>query len=130
MFCHFRREIDWICEEVAKMGLKVAFIDGRIGQKERAEIMSSDEYDVVVLQIRTACEGLNLQQFKEVYFTSPHWNPFVEDQAVARSHRFGQTEEVDVFRFEMACFEDGYSLDHYCRLVQEKKRELSEEFFG
>ena len=130
VFCHFRREIDWICEEVAKMGLKVAIIDGRIGQKERAEIMSSEEYDVVVLQIRTACEGLNLQQFKEVYFTSPHWNPFVEDQAVARSHRFGQTEEVDVFRFEMACFEDGYSLDHYCRLVQEKKRELSEEFFG
>jgi len=130
VFCHFRREIDWICEEVAKMGLNVAYIDGRITQKERAEIMTSEEYDVVVLQIRTACEGLNLQQFKEVYFTSPHWNPFVEDQAVARSHRFGQTEEVDVFRFEMDCFEDGMSLDHYCRVVQEKKREMSEGLFG
>jgi non-specific serine/threonine protein kinase len=130
IFSHFRREIDWLCESFAKSGLKCAYIDGRINHKERADIMKSTDYDVVVLQIRTACEGLNLQQFKEVYFTSPHWNPFVEDQAVARSHRFGQTEDVDVFRFEMDAFEDGKTLDGYCRMVQEKKRELSKELLG
>ena len=130
IFSHFRREIDWLCESFAKSGLKCAYIDGRINHKERADIMKSTDYHVVVLQIRTACEGLNLQQFKEVYFTSPHWNPFVEDQAVARSHRFGQTEDVDVFRFEMEAFEDGKTLDGYCRMVQEKKRELSKDLLG
>ena len=39
-----------------------------------------------------------------MYFVSPDWNPSVEDQAVARCHRFGQTEPVVVFRFVMAPF--------------------------
>ena len=55
--------------------------------------------DVLIAQIQTCCEGLNLQHFAEVYFTTPHWNPAVEDQAVARAHRIGQKDEVDVFRF-------------------------------
>ena len=39
-----------------------------------------------------------------MYFVSPDWNTSVEDQAVARCHRFGQTEPVVVFRFVMAPF--------------------------
>ena len=131
IFCHFRQEIDWLNESFKKAGLKSAFIDGRVSQKERAVIMKSKQFDVVILQIRTACEGLNLQQFKEVYFSSPHWNPFVEDQAIARSHRFGQDANVDVFRFQMADFDDGgLTLDGYCRKVQETKREISRDLFG
>ena len=49
---------------------------------------------VLIMQIQTACEGLNLQHFQEIYFSSPHWNPSVEDQAVARAHRINQKEEV------------------------------------
>ena len=62
--------------------------------------------EVLLLQIQTACEGLNLQDFNEVYFTSPHWNPAVEDQAVARCHRKGQRKAVEVFRFIMAGLAD------------------------
>ena len=52
--------------------------------------------DVLIAQIQTACEGLNLQHFNEVYFTTPHWNPAVEDQSIARAHRIGQTSPVNV----------------------------------
>jgi len=93
---------------------------------------------VIVVQINTACEGLNLQHFQEVYFTSPHWNPAVEDQAIARAHRIGQNDKVDVFRFVMADFKNErcecgnascklasqINIDSYCQMVQEKKREL------
>ena len=66
-----------------------------------------------------------MQHFQEVYFTSPHWNPAVEDQAIARCHRIGQTEEVEVFRFAMKGFDDdSMTIDEYCMLIQEKKREL------
>ena len=55
------------------------------------------------MQIQTGCEGLNLQDnFSEIYFTSPHWNPCVEDQAIARCHRIGQKKTVYVFKFEMS----------------------------
>jgi SNF2 family DNA or RNA helicase len=39
--------------------------------------------------------------FSEIYFVSPHWNPCVEDQAVARCHRIGQTKPTYVFKFAM-----------------------------
>ena len=51
--------------------------------------------------MQSCCEGLNLQAYSEVYFVTPHWNPFLEDQAIARCHRIGQTQRVQVFRFLM-----------------------------
>ena len=128
IFCHYRAEIDALCDEITALGLSVATIDGRVGFVERSEIMTSTKYDVVILQIQTACEGLNLQQFTEVYFTSPHWNPSVEDQAIARAHRIGQTESVHVYRFEMKNIGECMTFDVFCRTIQENKRLIADAF--
>lgn len=57
---------------------------------------------ILILQIRSGCEGLNLQnEFSDVYFVSPNWNPTLEDQAIARCHRIGQQKKVFVYRFYM-----------------------------
>lgn len=107
VFCHFRAEIDYIQARLvtAFPSLVVRYLDGRTRESERRVILAPDAaIDVLILQIQTCCEGLNLQQFSEVYFVSPDWNPSVEDQAIARCHRFGQTEPVVVFRFVMAPF--------------------------
>ena len=90
--------------------------------------------NVLIVQIQTACEGLNLQHFAEVYFTTPHWNPAVEDQAIARAHRIGQKQDVVVYRF-ITTFSDRdededdpvrqLSLDEYCTHVQDVKREVA-----
>jgi len=61
---------------------------------------------------------------------SPHWNPAVEDQAVARCHRIGQQHEINVFRFSMAPFDDEYetnTLDEYSSNIQEAKRKIMTE---
>jgi SNF2 family DNA or RNA helicase len=91
--------------------------------------------DALVIQIQTGCEGLNLQHnFSEIYFVSPHWNPFVEDQAIARCHRIGQTKPVDVFKFEMRGFNkshdselDPITLEKYVNKIQDLKRNISSE---
>jgi len=129
VFCQFRKEIDQVEKLLKEAGFNTASVDGRTPNYMRDEYLSSKTIDVLILQIQTGCEGLNLQTFSEVYFVTPHWNPAVEDQAVARCHRIGQQNEVDVFRFEMSNFGDETnSLESHARNVQEKKRELYEMF--
>jgi SNF2 family DNA or RNA helicase len=126
VFCHFRGEIDIIQARLSCPGIHVETFDGRTKQRKRHEILTG-KCDVLILQIKTGCEGLNLQQFSEIYFVSPHWNPSVEDQAIGRCHRLGQSEKVSVFKFNMSGFdEDGetLSLDTYSTQKQGEKREV------
>lgn len=128
VFCHYRMEMDFIKSILEKNDITVKMLDGRTPKKERNDILTSDCCEVLILQINTCCEGLNLQEFNEIYFVSPHWNPAVEDQAVARCHRIGQKKKVHVYRFKMEGFDEELSstLDLYCSNIQEKKRELFE----
>jgi SNF2 family DNA or RNA helicase len=135
IFCHFREEIDEIAARLAAGGMtKVATFDGRTNSGKRYEILN-EGYEALILQIQTGCEGLNLQEnYSEIYFISPHWNPAVEDQAVARCHRIGQTKPVYVERFEMCAFapsEDQeiptMSIENYVGGVQDVKRAIASE---
>jgi SNF2 family DNA or RNA helicase len=152
VFCHYRREMTQLCDMLLRSGggggggrseEDIAIIDGTVGQRERARIFAAAP-TVLILQIRTCSEGLNLQEYSDVYFVSPHWNPCVEDQAIARCYRMGQTKGVRVFRFYMTDFvsevdsltgEDTATveecistLDHKCEEIQERKRVLCNEF--
>jgi SNF2 family DNA or RNA helicase len=128
IFTHFRHEIDYLEEKLRELGLNVATVDGRTSQKSRDIILNSS-YDVLLLQIQASCEGLNLQEYNEIYFTSPHWNPAVVDQAIARAHRIGQRKTVEVFEYEMCGFGDGtMSIDNYCFQIQKLKRKIAEIF--
>lgn len=136
VFCHFKEEIDEIAMRLRKNGLvKVATFDGRTSHKKRLQILQ-DKNDVLILQIQTGCEGLNLQEnYSEIYFVSPHWNPAIEDQAIARCHRIGQTKEVSIQRFEMSNFlkegkdeeVDTMTIDNYASSLQSHKRLIANE---
>ena len=81
--------------------------------------------EVMIVQIQTACEGLNMQHFKDIFFTSPHWNPAVEDQAIARAHRIGQDREINVYKFVMSGFgRKTISFEQYCCMIQDVKRDI------
>jgi len=144
VFCHYRREMTQLRDMLLRSGgggseEDIAIIDGTVGQRERARIFAAAP-TVLILQIRTCSEGLNLQEYSDVYFVSPHWNPCVEDQAIARCYRMGQTSQVRVFRFYMTDFvgeidavvagesECISTLDHKCEEIQERKRVLCNEF--
>lgn len=129
VFCHYVDEMDMLKTIlVNREGMDVKMLNGKTTGKDR-KIIPTLKPDVLIVQIQSCCEGLNLQQFSTVIFTSPHWNPAVEDQAIARAHRIGQTEQVRVFRYIIAGLGDGTnSIDARCKEVQDMKREKMIEF--
>jgi SNF2 family DNA or RNA helicase len=135
VFCHYQNEIDVIAQRLEEGGMqKVVRYDGRNSGGENLASLA-EPADALVIQIQTGCEGLNLQHnFSEIYFVSPHWNPCVEDQSIARCHRIGQLNPVDVFKFEMRGFAkdqdaefDSITLEKYVNRVQEIKRDISRQ---
>ena len=129
VFCNYRGEIDAVIQKLEQAGISTGSLDGRTSKEDRTALLEGKRtVEVLVLQIQTGCEGLNLQDFNEVFFVSPHWNPAVEDQAVARCHRIGQEKSVHVFRFQMMGFDaDTRTVEAYSRAVQMQKRKLVEE---
>ena len=138
IFCHFREEIDEIATRLINGGMtNVVKIDGRTSNGKRTEILAGKN-EALILQIQTGCEGLNLQEnYSEIYFISPHWNPAVEDQAIARCHRIGQKKLVYVERFEMSAFTSDaeqtmlpITVDNYVSTIQDVKRVISQQYIN
>lgn len=142
VFCQFRAEIDEIAERLRGVGFdSVATFDGRTSANKRNEILSQKN-EVLILQIQTGCEGLNLQEnYNEIYFVSPHWNPAIEDQAIARCDRIGQKKTVYVKRFTMSKFiiidddddeekEEPITIDKYVSIVQDCKRSVADSIMS
>jgi SNF2 family DNA or RNA helicase len=75
VFCHFREEIDEIAKRLRIGGIeRVHIFDGRIPSPKKRQSIIEDAAEVILLQIQTGCEGLNLQQhYSEIYFVSPHF---------------------------------------------------------
>lgn len=53
---------------------------------------------VLVAQIQAGGTGLNIQAASTVVLMEPQVKPSLEEQAIARAHRMGQTRRVQVFR--------------------------------
>ena len=83
-------------------GELVGTISGAVAPEERMQLVDAfgavDGHAVLLLQIDAGGTGLNLQAASAVILVEPQLKPTVEDQAIARAHRMGQTERVLVHR--------------------------------
>ncbi|KAH7360363.1 SNF2 family N-terminal domain-containing protein [Rhexocercosporidium sp. MPI-PUGE-AT-0058] len=93
---------------VVETGLKQANIpylrfDGKVPQKDRQGIIERFRKDpsikVMILTLSCGAVGLTLTEASYAYLMEPHWNPTIEEQALARIHRIGQKKEVTTVRF-------------------------------
>jgi len=127
VFCHFREEMTKLKKMLINKGVpesEIFIIDGRVSPRKRNDcILRHPKY--LLLQIQTGCEGLNLQEhYSEIYFVSPNWNPAIEQQAIARCHRIGQTNTVRVFRFYMTEQTSDITIEEWIYVKQKKKLKL------
>ena len=77
-------------------------INGSVQPDERQNII--DKFDeacagsVLLVQISSGGTGLNIQSASVVILCEPQLKPSIEAQAIARSHRMGQSRTVLVYR--------------------------------
>lgn len=77
-------------------------INGSISPQRRQEII--DEFDtapagsVLAAQIQAGGTGLNIQSASVVIICEPQFKPSIENQAISRAYRMGQTRNVLVYR--------------------------------
>ena len=77
-------------------------INGSVTPQRRQEII--DEFNkapagtVLVAQIQSGGTGLNIQSASVVVLCEPQFKPSIENQAISRAYRMGQTRNVLVYR--------------------------------
>src|SRR5690606_13574652 len=84
-----------------KKKIKYAYLDG--STKNRDEVVTkfrqNEQIKLFLISIKAGGVGLNLVEADYVFILDPWWNPAVEQQAVDRSHRIGQTKNVFIYKF-------------------------------
>lgn len=103
VFTSFQETADILKQLIAdRLGIFAECIDGRLPVPNRQPMVdkfsSLTRSAVLVLNPKAAGVGLNITAANHVIHYNLEWNPAVEDQASARSHRRGQTRPVTVHR--------------------------------
>jgi len=95
--------LERIAKELKNKGYDIFQLHGGIPQNQRAPIIERFDTDksisAMLLNFKVGGVGLNLQAANYVYLFDRWWNPAVEDQAIKRAHRIGQTHKVFVRKF-------------------------------
>lgn len=66
------------------------------------DFQTRDGAAVFLVSLRAGGTGLTLHSAEYVFLLDPWWNPAVEEQAIDRVHRIGQTRRVFVYRMVAA----------------------------
>ena len=80
---------------------------------------------VFLISLRAGGFGLNLAEASYVVLFDPWWNPAVENQAIDRTHRIGQTRTVNAYRLLVKG-----TVEEKIRLLQRQKSGLAEDVLG
>ena len=98
-------------------------LDGRMKGKERAssveEFKNNPNIKVLLVSMNCGAVGIDLTAASRVYLMEPQWNPMLEDQALDRVHRLGQTKPVKTIRFIVR-----NSFEENIQKLQARKRHL------
>jgi DNA repair protein RAD5 len=88
------------------MNINVGFshlrFDGSLRQEDRERVLmdfSVGHAQVLVISLKAGGVGLNLTAASVVILMDPWWNPGIEDQAIDRVHRLGQSKSVLVKKY-------------------------------
>ncbi len=83
-----------------RCGIDFVRLDGSVPQKKRQQLVhrfQNDDRCRAIIMSNAGSTGLNLQAANTVVNVDLPWNPAVLEQRIARAHRMGQTQPVQVY---------------------------------
>jgi non-specific serine/threonine protein kinase len=126
VFSQFLGMLGLIREKLTGLGVKFEYFDGSTSAVDREKAIQSfqknDEVRVFLISLKAGGVGLNLTAADYVYIVDPWWNPAVEQQAIDRTHRIGQTKNI--FAYRMICKD---TIEDKILQLQDKKRALAKD---
>ncbi|KZO93169.1 hypothetical protein CALVIDRAFT_486163 [Calocera viscosa TUFC12733] len=107
VFSQFTGFLDMIESVLDRDGIPWVRLDGSMSQKERTRALEefakpTRSPKVFLISLRAGGVGLNLTTANHVFMMDCWWNASVENQAIDRVHRIGQTRKVYVKHFIIA----------------------------
>ena len=126
VFSQFLGMLGLIRQKLDELGVKYEYFDGSTTATERERAIQSfqnnDEVRVFLISLKAGGVGLNLTAADYVYIVDPWWNPAVEQQAIDRTHRIGQTKNI--FAYRMICKD---TIEDKILQLQDRKRLLARD---
>jgi superfamily II DNA or RNA helicase len=127
VFSQWTSFLDLVQPALEAAGIDSCRLDG--GTRDRQAVVdrfqAPDGPPVFLLSLKAGGTGLNLTAADYVFHLDPWWNPAVEDQAVDRAHRIGQTRPVFSVRLVAAD-----TVEERIVALQQAKRELARAAIG
>ena len=83
-----------------RVGMEYVRLDGSVPQKKRQVLVHQFQNDAkcrAIIMSNAGSTGLNLQSANTVINVDLPWNPAVLEQRIARAHRMGQKQPVQVY---------------------------------
>ncbi len=129
VFSQFLGMLALIKAKLDELGVKYEYFDGSTSAPDREKAIqcfqNKDEVRVFLISLKAGGVGLNLTAADYVYIVDPWWNPAVEQQAIDRTHRIGQTKNI--FAYRMICKD---TIEDKILQLQEKKKALAKDIIS
>jgi SNF2 family DNA or RNA helicase len=127
VFSQFVTMLDLLRENVKQRGWPHFYLAGET--ENRGELVrkfqSAKDGAVFLISLKAGGFGLNLTAASYVVLFDPWWNPAVENQAIDRTHRIGQSSKVMAYRLLVRD-----SVEQKIRALQKHKAALADDVLG
>ncbi|MEL7020667.1 MAG: DEAD/DEAH box helicase, partial [Bacteroidota bacterium] len=129
MFSSFLRYLNLFQTEFEQQKTPYALLNGQLTRKQRQhhidKFMQNKEVRHFLISLKAGATGLNLTAADYVLLLDPWYNPFAENQAIARAHRIGQLRQVISLKF---ITKD--TIEEKILALQQRKAQLAADIIG
>ncbi|MEN9569257.1 MAG: hypothetical protein RL172_488 [Bacteroidota bacterium] len=127
VFSQFTSMLNLLQNDFEKNNIPFCRLDGDTAASERQQIVNrfqqpGSQEKVFLISLKAGNAGLNLTAADYVFLFDPWWNTAVQQQAIDRTHRIGQTRSV--FAYSMVCKN---TVEEKIIQLQQRKKKLADE---